>query len=352
LGDELILSSSDEAALDRMEELLDFLQQSLPYRTEWTVFYLQVADATEAAAMLEELFPNSSVSTSSASGGFSMSSMFRPITDSVSDMAGLSGLSSPQTLRIIPDTRSNSLFVTGPVSVLRDVENVLQVLDSNEVPESLRDMQPRTIQVEYADIDEVGNIVKEIFKPYTEAQGGNRQQQQQNPFAALMGGGGRGGEAQQVRMTVSVDRQNSNLIISSSENLFAQVEALVKTLDDTSRNANRSVRVIQLKNSDPTIIQQSITSMFPRVSTASSRPSSNSNSSGNSSGGGPPSGGGQDDAARQQAEQMQRFRDMMQQRGSGASGGSGPPTGGFGGRPSFGTPGGFGGFGGFGGRGR
>ncbi|MCA9064905.1 MAG: hypothetical protein KDA96_17655 [Planctomycetaceae bacterium] len=351
LGDELILTSNDEAALDRMEELLDFLQQTIPYRTEWTVFYLQVADATETAAMLEELFPNSSVSTSSTtSGGFSLGNMFRPITDTVSDLSGLGGLSSPQTLRIIPDTRSNSLFVTGPKSVLADVENVLQVLDSNEIPESLRDMQPRAIVVEHADIDEVGNIVKEIFKPYTEVQGGGRNQQQQNPFAALMGGGGGRNEAQQVRMTISVDRQNSSLIVSSSEDLFMKVEDLVNSLDETARTSNRSVRVLQLKNVDATLIQQSITSMFPRVTSSSSRPGSPSSSSSSSGTPGPPSGGSQDDAARQQA-----FRDMMQQR---MGGGGGPPGFGSGGGPTFGGRPSFGGFGGstggrpsFGGRG-
>src|SRR5690606_37043643 len=128
------------------------------------------ADATEAAAMLEQLIPNSSVSSSSSTSGFSLGGMFRPVTDTVSSLTGLSGLgSSPQTLRIIPDVRSNSLFVTGPEATVREVTQFLEVLDSNEIPESFRDLQPRTIEVLHADIDEVSRIVTDVFKPYMEA---------------------------------------------------------------------------------------------------------------------------------------------------------------------------------------
>ena len=337
-GDELILRCEDEDALTRLEDMMDSLQQALPYRTSWTVFYLQTADATEAAALLEQFFPNSSVSTASAAGGFSMANMFRPVTDAVSDMTGLSGLAnSPQTLRIIPDTRSNSLFVTGPEMMVRDVAQMLQVLDSDEIPESMRDMQPRTIEVQHANIDEVGEMVREIFKPYTEAQNSG---QQSNPFAALMGGGGRGGnDAQQVRMTISVDRQTSSIVVSSSQALFEQVRGLVEDIDAQAKAASPGVRIIQLRNTDVASVQQSLNSLSPRVTTSSTRAGSGSTGSSTSGGG--------NDAAEAQRD---AFRRAMEQRARGGATGGG--TTGGGGRPSFGggrTFGGGGG-GGFGGR--
>lgn len=126
-GDELLLLSQDEGALDRLEETMDFLQQSIPFRTKWTVFYLQAADATEAAALLEQFIPSSSVSNTASTSSFGLSSMFSPITQSVSDMTGLSGIgTNPQILRIIPDTRSNSLFVTGPQSLVEECQSFLR----------------------------------------------------------------------------------------------------------------------------------------------------------------------------------------------------------------------------------
>lgn len=341
-GDELILSSNDEAALDRMEEMMDALQQTLPYRTTWTVFYLQASDATETAAMLEQIYPSSTVATSSANSSFSLGSMFRPVTDTVSSMTGLSGLNnSPQTLRIIPDVRSNSLFVTGPEMLVRDMATVLEVLDSNEIPASLRDMQPRTMEVLYADIDDVFKIVSDVFKPYMEAAGGR--QQQGNPLAMLMGGGGGGGsggrggnDSTQVRMTVGVDRQTSSLVISSSESLFQQVEDLVRKLDQAALTANKSIRVVQLKNADATIVQQSLTSLFPRVSSSTTRPTTSSGTG--SADSGTPSSGSSSSSAQQDA-----FRQMMQDRmrsGGGSSFGSGSPFGGGGGSPFGGGSGG------------
>lgn len=274
-GDELLLLYKDEEALDRLEETMDFLQQSIPYRTRWTVFYLQASDATEAAALLEQLIPTSSVTNTAESSGFSFGSMFRPITDSVSNMTGLSGIGqNPQTLRIIPDPRSNSLLVTGPQSLVDEAEKLLEVLDSNDIPESLREMQPRQVTVEYADIDEVATIVKEVFKPFMEPVGG---QQQNNPLAALMGGGGGNKkEPSGVQMTIGIDRQTSSLVVSSSEALFMKVESLVKERDEAAKEAKGTVRYVQLMHSDATMVQNSLSAMFPRVTSSSTKTTSSS----------------------------------------------------------------------------
>jgi type II secretory pathway component GspD/PulD (secretin) len=367
-GDDLLLLSNDEDALDRLEELMDFLQESIPFRVRWTVFYLEVSDATETAALLEQLLPSSSVTSTAADSGFSLSSMFSPITQSVSSMTGLSGLqANPQTLRIIPDPRANALYITGPQAAVDEAESLLRVLDSNDIPESLRELQPRRLEVQYADIDDMASIINDAFKPYLEPAGGRGGQN--NPLAAMFGGGGGGGnrnEPQGVQMTVAVDRQTSTLIISSSEALYNKVKALVEETDEAAKTANRTFRVVQLQNADATMVQQSLTSLFPRITTSAARPTSSSTSGG----GGGNSGGGNSGGSQQQPPQ-DPFQQMMQERmrqrssdsgggrggfspfgGGGASpfGGGASPFGGGGGFSPFGGRGGFGG-GGFGGRG-
>ncbi|MBL8819447.1 MAG: hypothetical protein JNL58_25670 [Planctomyces sp.] len=351
-GEELILISSDEAALDRAEEMLDMLQQTIPYKTEWTIFYLMSADATETASLLEQIFPSSSVATSSASSGFSLSNMFRPVTDTVSNLTGLAGIqNSPQTLRIIPDIRSNSLLVSGPPTLIRDMEMVLKVLDSDEIPESMRDMKPRMIEVKYAEIDDVATIVNDVFKPYMEVQGGR--QQNANPLAMLMPGGGGGGggrESQQVRLTVGIDRQNSNLIVSCNAQIFEEVKQVVSEIDERARVSDKTLTVVQLKNGDATLIQQSLQSLFPRVTSSATRPSTGG------AAGGQGGDAGRGPGTQQQDAFNQMIRDRMRNGGAaggfpggggfgGGTGGFGGGTGGFGGgRGGFG--GGTGGFGG------
>lgn len=320
-GDDLLLLSRDEEALDRLEDMMDFLQQSIPFRTRWTVFYLEASDATETAALLEQLMPSSSVTSTAASSSFSLSSMFSPITQSVSSMTGLSGLgNNPQTLRIIPDARANALYITGPQASVDEAESLLRVLDSNNMPESLRELQPRRIQLEYADIDEVVAIVNDAFKPYMEPAGGRAAQN--NPLAQMFGGGGGGGqggrnEPQGVQMTVAVDRQNSTLVISSSEALFTKVKSLIEETDKAAKDANRTVRVVQLKNSEASMVQQSLTSLFPRVTSSASRPSSSGGSSGGGNGSSSPSTGSDSRSSAPQAQDpfQQMMMDRMRQRG-------------------------------------
>ena len=365
-GDDLLLLSKDEDALDRLEEMMDFLQESIPFRTRWTVFYLQASDATETAGLLEQLMPSSSVTSTAADSSFSLSSMFSPITQSVSSMTGLSGLgANPQTLRIIPDPRANCLYITGPQAAVDEAESLLRVLDSNEMPESLRELQPRRLAVQHADVDEVVTIVNDAFKPYMEPAGGRGQQN--NPLAAMFGGGNSGGrgarsEPTGVQMTVAVDRQNSTLIISSSEALFQKVKSLVDEVDQTAQQANRTVRVVQLQHSDAATVQRSLTSLFPRVTTSSTRPSSSSSSSSSSQGGAGGSGSNTPGSPGQQSQDpfQQMMMDRMRQRGGDTGGGGrggfspfgggGSPFGGGGGSPFGGGGSPFGG-GGFGGRG-
>jgi hypothetical protein len=300
--------------------------------------------------MLEQLFPSSSVSTSLADDG----SFFGGLTSSVSslsnslvDAAGLNSLTqSPTVLKIIPELRSNSLFVSGPADQVRQVEQMLQVLDADDLPQTLRDRVPRMIPVEHANVAEVANIVKEVYKDLLEDSRQN--QSRNNPLAAMMGGGGGGnsrgggggGAAPAIRMTIGVDTQTSNLVVSASDSLFQQVKEMVADLDQAALDARPTVSVMNVSETSSVVLQQALIGLLPNVSVSTT--SSGGDRSGGSSsqqqnpfGGG---GGGSDDA-----ERRARFDSFMRSR-SGGDSGSSRPTGGV----SFPSPGGSG-FSGFGG---
>ncbi len=355
--DQLVLLSDNEDALDQMEEMISNLAQAVPPEITWTVFYLRVADATTTAAMLEQLFPSSSVGTAAIAGEESLMGSLTgglsTLGGSLMDMTGLSGLSgSPQTLRIIPDLRSNSLFVTGPSGQVRDVEQMLKILDSDEIPESLRERLPRMIPVDHASVTEVAEILKEVYKDYLEDPNARAaQNNRNNPLAMMMGGGGRGGTnaGPGIRMTIGVDARTSTLVVSANDTLFRQVEALVEELDNSAYEARETIRVVPVGEADAAIVQAALTSLIPsvKVSTTNSRPSTTSSSSSN----GGSNDNDRDDNVRQFFEQRMRERAAEQSR-SGSSGGR--PSFGFGGGDRGGSSrggssrGGFGG-GGFGG---
>lgn len=311
LGDDLVISSADEAALDRLQRLIDRVSRMLPARTQWTVIYLRSADATEAAAMLEQLLPASTGAAQTL----------------VSGMLPLSGTSA---LRIIPETRMNALFVSGPPEQVRDVKKMLEVLDAAELPESLRDRVPRMIPVLHADVNEVAEIIRNVYDDYMESP--NSRFRGRGPFPGFGRPDNNGGSNSQrnpgTQLTLGVDTQTSQLIVSSSEALFRQIEDLVQTLDQSAYEAERTVRVVGLSNANSAVVQDALNSLFPQV-TVSTTASSGTGSR-------PPSANGRSDRTNdrdsdaERAERIRRFMEfrqrMQEQFGGGDRGGDGRPS--------------------------
>jgi len=200
------------------------------------------------------------------------------------DASGLDSITQDSSiLRIIPEVRSNSLFVSGPVDQVNQVEQMLRVLDADELPETLRERVPRMIPVEYANVNEVATIVKDVYKDFLEQEGG-RDRGRRNPLEAMMGGGrsrdnGRGngnGGPSNVRMTIGVDTQTSKLVVSANDSLFQQVKEMVEELDEAARQARRTIQVVNVNESDSVVLQQALTSLLPSVSVSSTSSDSSS----------------------------------------------------------------------------
>lgn len=387
-GGNIVISSDNPEELDRLERFIQSLSTTTASKTKWSVYYLRVADATETATMLGHLFPQGSVSQTAESN----SSMFGGITSSLSrmgsslmDASGLSSLGSgSNALRIIPELRSNALFIAGPTEQVDQVLEALRFLDASELPESLKDRKPRMIPVEYADVNEVAEIVRDVYKEQMEAPlqiggGGGRGGQGGgfNPLAMIMGGAmaQSSGNRQQrgIQMTIGVDDRTNTLVVSASDSLFKQVETLVAALDESALEARRTVKVVSLKNANSSTVQSALSGLLGKVKVSSTGTSSDRSRSTGSDGrppfnGGPPFGGGNDQT--RAFFQQRMMEGMMRGGGQGGNpfGGGNNPFGGaqgggnnsggqasfFGGRGGGGQNGGQGGganFGGGGGRG-
>lgn len=303
IGDRLVISSSDLEALDSLESLAARLLNQTQSRTRWTVIYLQVAEASDVATMLGTFFPQASIGSSVASTSTTPSP-------------------TAQQLQIIPETRTNALFIAGSTSEVADVKEVLQILDSSEVPTAYRDRVPRSIPVEYASATEVAQVLEEVFADMLPRQ----------TRSSGRGGFGREEETttlQPGQLTIGVDAATSRIVVSCNEAVFAQVESIVQELDNAAREAKRSVRVVNLQNTDPAAVKGVLGTLLPQVSftTSSSgtRTSSSSTRSGDSGRSSSDRGG--------ESNPFDFFRRMREARERGESGGfgGGPPFGGFGG---------------------
>ena len=130
---------------------------------------------------------------------------------------------------------------------------------------------------------------------------------------------------EQVRqaLTLGVDERTNSLVVSADDSLFKQVESLVKSLDESALEANRTIRVVDLQNANSVVVQQALGSLIGKVKvtttgngTSGTQPQSSGSPFGQR---GSDGRSGSDDATRQFFEQRMRER-MMQ--GSGGFGGS------------------------------
>jgi type II secretory pathway component GspD/PulD (secretin) len=276
----ILIASENQQALDRLEQLLEALAESGSKKTTWTVYHLRSADAAETATILGSLFPAGSVPSASSSSGFlrSFRSGFSSRGRSLMDADGLDSLSTNNSLRIIPESRMNALFISGPHEQVNQVLEALEVLDASELPQSLRDRSPRMITVQHADVDEVASIVRDVYEqemgtsqsgtsPSDTGRSGRRGF---NPFAMLMGGrGGQNDRSPNVKLSIGVDSRTNTLIVSSSDQLFREIESLVESLDQSAQEAKRTVRVHTVTQGSVELVETALKPLLGKVSISS-----------------------------------------------------------------------------------
>ncbi len=238
LGNDLLMYSNDGLALDEVEATIRELVRQMPTRREWTVFYLRAAPAESTAQTLVDLLD-------SGSNG-------QAVLGIGSDYGY--GIGQPVT-RIVPDARTNSLFVSGPEAQLTLAENFLKFLDTTELPESLRDRVPRSIPVRYANVNDVAVMIRELYQdfmvdPVAQEQSRQRDDRSEgnDELAQVVAtrAKSQGLRPIGIQLTLAVDEVANTLLVSCNDQLFEQISRLVEQRDAAARDSRPVSRVVQL----------------------------------------------------------------------------------------------------------
>lgn len=257
---ELFMYSSDGRALDEIEGTVRDLIRQMPTRTNWTVFYLRAATAAETAQQLGQLLQDNSDPYASI---------------------GLGGGTTPygaQSVRIIPDSRTNSLFISGPEAKIQEADRFLELLDTNELPQSLKDRVPRTIQVQYADVTEVADMIRELYKDYMEdpnarrvERRGDDRRDRDDDRRIRVNVEQRGDTPQPVgiRLTLTVDTRTSELIVSCNEYLFQQIQELVENRDLAAKETKPQIQIVNLGQDNAQPIAESLNMLSDKINVSS-----------------------------------------------------------------------------------
>jgi hypothetical protein len=323
------------------------------------VFYLKSAPAATVAETLGQILGGSSSSSRGGGGNSLLGNMASAaIGEGPAEfIGGMMGFGrgrdrdndEQQTVvtagavRIVPDARLNALLVQAPQSDLDTIEQLLQVLDQEETPDTLVALKPRMIPVVNSKAADIAEVVKQVYaERMTGAAGGGggggRPPGPEDFFRAMRGGGrDRGGSnnraAEAQKISIGVDNRTNSLVVSAPQPTFEEIEQLVRTLDEASNPASESVRVVTLKQTNPQAVTQALAGLLGSNVQTSRTTDSRDNARGRDG-----------DRSNEDIERMRRrmeFFNNMQRFGGGGFGG-----GGFGGREGEGGRGGFGGFGG------
>jgi type II secretory pathway component GspD/PulD (secretin) len=252
--DNITVFSDDLKALDMVENLLNTVVRG-EQSSQFAYYYLKVADAQETALLIDN-----------ALYGEPRRQSFFFVDEE-----------KPNKARILPDTRANALLIVGPPAEQRKVEQLLEVIDAEERPENAATPRPFIIPVKYADASEIAETVRQVFAIQL-FDSRNRQQPQVNIPSLGFGGFGFGGSSSsrqnqnrqnpQGRLTVSVDRETNSVVVSASQEIFREVEKLVKTLDASAGQSGRSARVVTLRNASPDSVERALGNLLGVRTTA------------------------------------------------------------------------------------
>ena len=276
------------------------------------VFYLQYTKADDALRLLADLLDGGEAAMEGQAGtlvnGY-LASSGSTLGSFVTSRDGMTTLTAGLSLTVVADTRLNRLIAQGSRSEIEQIEAYLKIIDRSS---SLADVktygQSRVIELVNTKAMEVAAVIREayagrILASKTGAQPGKPGQQgaPQRPETREDDSKGKKPAAPKAaaprnlepQMTVAVHEPSNSLVITAPEQLFDEVERLVKAIDV---RAEQTVQVVAPANGAifETLLQQVMLgeagASKGRSSTASKSPSSTTSSSSSSSKAAKPSG--------------------------------------------------------------
>jgi type II secretory pathway component GspD/PulD (secretin) len=251
--DNITVFSDDLKALDMVENLLNTVVRG-EQSSQFAYYYLKVADAQETAILIDN-----------ALYGEDRRQSFFFIEEE-----------KPNKARILPDTRANALLIVGAPAEQRKVEQLLEVIDAEDRPENAATPKPYIIPVQYADASELADTVRQVFA--LQLFDSNSRQQPRINVPSMGFGFGFGGSSsgrqnqnrdnQQGKLTVGVDTETNSIVVSAPQEIYREVEKLVKTLDESAGKSGRSARVVTLKNASPDAVERALGNLLGVRTTA------------------------------------------------------------------------------------
>ena len=230
------------------------------------VFQLRYADAMNTAQIINQLFGDSgSSSTSQQERGPMFFMRGGPGGRNTQQQDESSG-----TLKVTAaaDSRTNTVVVTGPDSILDVVADVVKSLDS-QLP-TVADV--KVFHLEYADAQDTAELINEVFGESRTSSRTTRSSDQQNQQIRFMRGGFGGqqqttqstGGVSDVAIIASADSRTNSVVVSGPPETLEIIANVVKELDENPEQ-ERQIFLFPLKNASAENLMEILNNLFAEM---------------------------------------------------------------------------------------
>lgn len=244
----ITVTSRDAEALDQFEDLLKNLQRGRRVRIEagnYSMFLLQNADARQLSEVINELFQRGQ-----RGGDGSYRSYFRRSS----------------RLAVVADERMNALLVYGSIADRDAIEQMLDVLDGMDIPDSLNTPRPRMIPVKNLPARTVMTTLQSVYKTQLTARAGVRPMTipqglsfEMTSMLQLLNAA-----AEAPLLTLDIDEMTNSIVMRAPRPLCEEIEEFVEELDMQAKEAGKSsISLVPLKTMNSQQAQDALRMLMP-----------------------------------------------------------------------------------------
>lgn len=235
------LASDDTAALDQFNRLLDSMLSPAvtPFATtgNFSVYLLRHAGADQVQELLTDLFkPGDRSSRSPAIDVF-------------------------QRVKIVADARINGLIVSGNRADRKIIEELLGVIDSEELLDTLQQLTPTTVQLQSASAKSVAGIIEDVYKSQLSAGAGRRPVQIPEGVTTSVAIVLQqlNAQASSPLLTIAVDETTNSIVLRAPVDLTTEIRSFIEKLDKQSIDApGRRVQLLRLESTNTKNLEKAL----------------------------------------------------------------------------------------------
>jgi type II secretory pathway component GspD/PulD (secretin) len=234
-GDNITIASDDTEALDRLESLLKVMagEGHQYHQSDFAIFLLRNTGATDTKELLAELIEELP---------FHIRGGIREVV-------------------VVADDRLNALVVYGNRQAREMVGQLLEVLDSQGLPDPLNVYKSEIFQFQHIHVSRAMAILRNVYKPQLSPGMGKKPieipEGVTTSVASILtqiNASNRG-----PILTLDMDATTNSMIMRAPPELREEIKKFAMELDEQgANNNNRSVRVIQLRQGKSKIIQEAL----------------------------------------------------------------------------------------------